>query len=250
MVNNYGRLYENDVTLKIFVDNSEVYSGAVRMDVSGMRRVAIPWNATHGTHTIRAEVDAGNAVQETNENNNVFGSDAHVMRNPDLSVRILTPVRTETSAATAGGIPIAGGGLIAALLSSLIVLSRTGKKGRLPAVLLIFSVLCAAMILSGCVDKQPVEEKSGGSMLGYSVPVELRNEGEMPAMNFELSLYVDGERSVTKKIDTLEGGASVIKELPIVVAEGTHRIRAVVDEKNEIEDYRRDNNVDEITFDF
>ncbi|MEA2076065.1 MAG: DUF3344 domain-containing protein [Euryarchaeota archaeon] len=250
VVNNYGRLYENDVKLRVFVDDSEIYSDVVRMDARGMRRVAIPWNATHGTHTIRAEVDAGNAVQETNENNNVFGSDAYVMRNPDLSVRILTPVRTETSAATAGGIPIAGGGLVAALLSSLIVLSRNGKKRRLPAVLLILAVLSAVMILSGCVDKQPVEEKPSGSMLGYSIPVELRNEGEMPAMDFELSLYVDGEKSVTKKIDTLEGGASVIKELPIVVAEGKYCIGAVVDEKNEIEDYRRDNNADEITFDF
>lgn len=250
VVNNYGRLYENDVTLKIFVDNLGVYSGVVRMDASGIKQVVIPWNATHGTHTVKAEVDTENAVPELNENNNVFSSDAYVVRNPDLSVRILTPLRTETSAATAGGVPIAGGGLIAALLSSLIALSRRGKKGRLPAVLLIFSVLCAAIVLSGCVDKQPVDEKSCGSMFCYSVPVELRNEGEMPAMNFELSLYVDGERSVTKKIDALEGGASVIKKLPIVVAEGTHSIRAVVDEKNEIEEVRRDNNVDEITFDF
>jgi len=230
------------------------------MDASGMRRVAIPWNATHGTHTIRAEVDAGNAVQETNENNNVFSSDAYAVRNPDLSVRILTPVAegttaknastssTATSAAKASSV-IACGGLIS-ILSSLVFIPRNRKKGKLPLALLILAVLSVVMILSGCVDKQPVDEKPSGSMLGYSIPVELRNEGEMPAMDFELSLYVDGERSVTKKIDTLEGGASVIKELPIVVAEGKHHIRAVVDEKNEIEEVRRDNNVDEITFDF
>ena len=87
-------------------------------------------------------------------------------------------------------------------------------------------------------------------MLSYSVPVELRNDGEMPAMNFDLSLYVDGEKSVTQTIDRLDGGASVTKELPIVVTEGTHRIRAVVNEKNEVIESRRDNNVDEITFDF
>jgi len=69
-------------------------------------------------------------------------------------------------------------------------------------------------------------------MLSYSVPVELRNEGEAVAMNFELSLYVDSEKSVTKEIDKLEGGAVVIEKLPTVVAEGKHHIRAVVDEKN------------------
>ena len=87
-------------------------------------------------------------------------------------------------------------------------------------------------------------------MLSYSVPVELRNEGEAVAMNFELSLYVDDEKSVTKEIDKLEGGAVVIEKLPTVVAEGKHRIRVVVDEKNVVEEFRRDNNADEITFDF
>ena len=261
VVNNYGRLYEKDVKLRVFVDNSEIYSDVVRMDASGMRRVAIPWNAKHGTHAIKAEVDAENAVPESNENNNVFISDAYVLRNPDLSVRILTPVMEDTraknasapstaiSAAKASSTLIAGGGLIG-ILSLLAFLSRNRKRRKLPLVLLIVVVLSGALMLSGCVDKQTVEEKTGGRMLSYSVPVELENEGEVTAMDFELSLYVDGERSVTKKIDTLEGGASVIKKLPIVVAEGTHNIRAVVDEKNEIEDYRRDNNADEITSDF
>ena len=117
-------------------------------------------------------------------------------------------------------------------------------------VLLVFIVLGVTLMLSGCVDEQPVDEKPCESMLSYSVPVELKNEGEVTAMNFELYLCVDGEKSVTKRIDTLEGGASVIKELPIVVAEGTHSIRAVVDEKKEIKESRRDNNVDESAFEF
>jgi len=249
VVNNYGRLYEGEVRLAILVDNSEVYSGAVRMDASGIKQVAIPWNAAYGPHTITAEVDAGNAVQESNENNNVFSSDAHIGGNPDLSVKILTPVRAETSAAATSSSIVAGGGLIA-ILSSLLFLSRRRKKARFPVVLLIVVVLSVALVLSGCIDKQPAEENTVGSMLSYSVPVELRNEGEKPALAFELSLYVDGEKSVIKKIDALEGGASIIQELPIVVAEGTHSLKAVVDETNEIKDSRRDNNVDEIIFDF
>jgi len=87
-------------------------------------------------------------------------------------------------------------------------------------------------------------------MLSYSIPVEIKNEGEAAAMNFELSLYVDGEKSVTKKIDELEGGEFITEELSIVVAEGKHRMRAVVDEKEVVKEFRRDNNADEITFDF
>lgn len=33
--------------------------------------------------------------------------------------------------------------------------------------------------------------------------MEIKNEGEAAATNFKLSLYVDGEKSVTKKIDLL-----------------------------------------------
>jgi subtilase family serine protease len=251
VVNNYGRLYEHDVRLKVLVDNSEIYSDVVRMDASGIKRVAIPWNAAYGTHTIKAEVDAENTVQESNENNNVFSFDAHIGGNPDLSVKILTPVRVETRAAAATSSSIVAGGGLIAIFSSFLFLSRRRKKARFPVVLLIvIVVLSAALALSGCVDKQPAEENTVGSMLSYSVPVELRNEGEKPALDFELSLYVDGEKSVIKKIDALEGGASAIQELPIVVVEGTHSLKAVVDEKNEIKDPRRDNNVDEITFDF
>ena len=250
VVNNYGRVYEHDVRLKVFVDDSGIYSDVVRMDARGIRKVAIPWNATHGTHTLSAEVDAENAVWESNENNNVIISDAYVLRKPDLSVKILTPIRKETGGATVSSILIAGGGVIG-LLSLLVFLPRRVNRRKLPDIILIFAVLCVALMICGCVDEQPGDEKpSGGSMLSYSVPVELRNDGEMPAMNFDLSLYVDGEKSVTKTIDRLDGGASVTKELPIVVTEGTHSIRAVVNEKNEVKESRRDNNVDEITFDF
>ena len=271
VINNYGRLYEDDVKLKVFVDDSEIYSGVVRMDASSMREVAILWNARHGTHAIKAEVDADNVVREMNEKNNLFISDdVHVIRNADLSVRILTPVAEGREAKNAAGmgiiIAITGSGLIG-ILSSIVFIplnsnsnrnrkKRSGRR-RLPIalVMLIVAVLSVvvALMLSGCIDinDQTVEEeRADRRMLSYSIPLELRNEGERAAMDFELALFVSGEKSVTKKIDTLEGGASVIKKLPIVVTEGKHSIRAVVDEKNDIKESRRDNNVDEITFNF
>ena len=268
VVNNYGRLYEDDFGVKVFVDESEIYSEVVRMDASGVKKLAIPWNAMSGTKTIKAEVDAENAVRESNENDNVFVSDVYVLRKPDLSVKILTPVAETIKAANASSTAFSAKGitltlnrvfaimLIPWLMFIVIRIQRDIKKEKLPVVVLIFVILCATLFLSACVDKHPVEQKTGAgvgtetSMLSYSIPVELRNEGEMAATNFKLSLYVDGEKSVTKKIAKLEGGASVIEKLPIVVVKGKHSIRAVVDEKNDVKEFRRDNNEDTITFDF
>lgn len=100
---------------------------------------------------------------------------------------LLPPVLAKASSTL-----IAGGGLIG-ILSLLAFLSGNGKRRKLPLVLLVFLILSVALMLSGCVDEQPVDEETGGRMLSYSVPVEL---------------------------------------------------------KNEIKDYRRDNNADEIKFDF
>ncbi len=69
-------------------------------------------------------------------------------------------------------------------------------------------------------------------------------------MDFPLSLYVDGERSVTKTIAKLEGGKTIVEELPITVTKGEHHLRAVADEKGVVKEFRRDNNEDEITYDF
>ncbi len=262
VVNNYGRLYEDDFGVKVFVDESEIYSDVVRMDACGVKKLAIPWNAMSGIKTIKAEVDAENAVRGSNENDNVFVSDVYVMRKPDLSVKILTPVAETINAASASSTASSAKGitlnlifaimLIPWLMLIVIRIPRDIKKEKLPVVVLIFVILCATLFLSACVDKQPVEQKTGTgtSMLSYSIPVELRNEGEMAATNFKLSLYVDGEKSVTKKIDELEGGTSVIEKLSIVVVKGKHSIRAVVDEKNDVKEFRRDNNEDTITFDF
>lgn len=272
VVNNYGRLYEDDFGVKVFVDDSEIYSDVVRMDASGVKKLAIPWNAMSGTKTIKAEVDAENAVRESNENDNVFVLDVYVLRKPDLSVKILTPVAETIKAASTSSTAFSAKGitltlnrvfaimLIPWLMFIVIRIPKDIKKEKLPVVVLIFVILCATLFLSACVDKHPVEQKTGAgtgagvgtgtSMLSYSIPVEIKNEGEAAAMNFELSLYVDGEKSVTKKIDALEGGEFITEELSIVVAEGKHSIRAVVDEKDVVKEFRRDNNADEITFDF
>ncbi len=247
VINNYGGLFEDDFVLKVSVDGSEIYSKVVRMDASGIKKLDVPWTATRGVHTIKAEVDAEREVDESNEDNNVFTLEAYVMRKPDLSVKILTPVAEENPSSTASATSANSRIGILVIMPLLMFITKPGNK-RSPLGILMFVILSVALILSGCVDKQTKEEQPG--MLSYSIPVEIENKGEATAINFELSLYVDGEKSVTKRIRELEGGKSIVEKLPIVVAEGKHHIRAVVDEKKEVEESRRDNNEDEITFDF
>jgi len=244
VVNNYGRLYEDDLVLSVFVDGSEIYSEDVGMDASGMNRLAVSWDATHGTHTIKAEVDAENAVQESNESNNVFSTDAEVMRRIDLSVKILTPIPENAATNAKSSSMLLGAGLIVIIP---LLMPRNGKRKKLP--FLILAILSATLILSGCVDTQ-TGDSIGGDMVSYLVPVEIRNGGEAAAMDFMLSLYVDGEKSVIKTIAKLDGGNTIVEELPITITKGEHILRAVVDEKGVVKEFRRDNNEDEITYDF
>lgn len=247
VVNNYGRLYEGDFVVKVMADESEVYSGIVRMDAGGIKRLAIPWSAAPGTHTLKADVDAENAVQELNENDNGFTSEVYVMRKPDLSVKILTPVAAEAEGTYSS---MGCRNLIPVIMPLLFFISMPRQRRKRYAGIFILVILCATLFLSGCVDEQSGEEQPGWRISSYMVPVELKNDGEAPAMDFTLSIYVDGEKSVTNAIDKLEGGEAITEELSLVVAAGKHSIRAVVDEKNEVDELRRDNNEDEITFVF
>ncbi|HDS46282.1 MAG TPA: DUF3344 domain-containing protein [Methanomicrobia archaeon] len=253
VVNNDGRLYEGDVRLRVSVDDSELYAGAVRMDASGVTKVSVPWIAARGIHTLSAQVNPDNAIAESNRNNNVYRSNVRIGGSPDVSVRILTPVREQNSAGTATGLLAVGAGLLGALLLALL-LSRRGvtRQRAMPvALLLVVAVLSVAVVTCGCVDKQSGGQAPAGSgMLKYSVPVELTNEGELPGANFELALYIDNEKSAITTIERLEGGTSTIVAFSIVVSEGTHTVKVVADERNELQETRRENNVDELTFSF
>jgi len=247
VVSNSGRLYEGDVRLRVLIDGSELYAAAVRMDARGVASVSIPWTAVQGAHTITAEIDPENLIRESNEQNNAFRVEVQIGANPDLSVRILTPVRSGT--ALVSGLLL---GFLGVLPLLLVLLARLhGSRLHLPGMLVILGLLSVALVTSGCLDVHSGgDAPANGDLLRYSVPVEVTNEGEMPAADFELALYLDGEKSAITTIDRLEGGASVTKTFSLAVTPGPHRLKTVVDEANRMKEPRRANNVDEITFTF
>jgi subtilase family serine protease len=231
LLRNYGGLYEKDFRAQIFNDDTVIYSDIVRIDASGIRKLDIPWNAAQGMHTITAKVDAENVVQESNETNNIDTMKTYVKSRPDLSVKILTPAAENNA-------DIKKAGMILGLLVPFIA----RKRWKAFLVLLIIS----ALSFSGCVNN----EKPPENVLRYSIPIEIMNNGEAAAENFDVSLYVDGEKSTTKYITALEGSISTIEKLSVTVRGGEHRIRVIVDEKNSVRESREDNNTDEITYTF
>lgn len=234
LLRNYGGLYEKDFKIKIFDDDMEIYSDTVRMDASGIKIFDCRWNATHGMHTITAKVDAENAVQESNETNNIDIMKTYVKSKPDLSVKILTP-ETNNNASD-----VKKAGMI---LGVLVLPMFIARKRRIAffAVLIIL-----ALSFSGCVNNEKPQE----NVLSFSIPVDIMNNGEAAAQDFDVTLYVDGEKSTTKHITALEGGTSTIEKLSLAVGRGDHIIRVVVDEKNNVRESEEDNNADEITYTF
>ncbi len=205
VVTNYGRSFEGDFLLKVSADESEIYSQVLQMDYSGIKKQPLRWNATHGTHTLKAEVtaDSGGKSEVQRE--------FFVLSSSDLSVRILTPVPAKGGEAEEKAEKTLKTPLLQRLLDFLL-----GKSEQAEA--------------------EP-------ELVKYSVPVEVKNEGEAAARNFKLALYLDGEKTKTKKIEWLEGGESATEEFSIVVAEGKHHVRAVVDEEGRVKE-------NEISFDF
>jgi subtilase family serine protease len=234
LLRNYGGLYEKDFKIKIFNDDMEICSDTVRMDASGIKIFDCRWNATHGLHTITAKVDTENAVLESNETNNIDIMKIYVKSKPDLSVKILTPEANNNAS------DVKKAGMILGVLVLPMFIARKRWKAFF-AVLIIL-----ALSFSGCVNNEKPQENG----LSFSIPVEGMNNGEATAQDFDVTLYVDGEKSTTKHITALEGGTSTIEKLSIAVGRGDHIIRVVVDEKNNVRESREDNNADEITYTF
>lgn len=230
LLGNYGGLYEKDFNIKIFNDDMEIYYDSVHIDASGFKTFDIPWNATQGMHTIKAEVDAEKTVQESNKTNNIDIIKTYVKSKPDLSVKILTPEINNSAT------DVKKAGMILGVLVPFIA----RKRWRAFFAILIILTLS----FSGCVNNETPQENA----LTYSIPVEVMNKGEAAAHDFDITLYFDGEKSTTKHITVLEGGTSTIEKLSIAMGRGDHSIRVIVDEKNNVREAREDNNADEITY--
>jgi subtilase family serine protease len=226
---NPGGLHEGIFKIRLNVDGSEASMTDAYMDASGVSRSIINWHATAGVHLLEIIVDPEDAVQESEENNNIYEAEIYVNTRPDLSVSIGNPVRIETENRAAEA---------SSLLSILLVIGCfRRKKAFLMAVLLI------AVCFSGCTGPE-------NKQMNYHVPLIIKNSGEASAGQFDVNLYLDEEKIAALKIKELDGSASVEEVLMVTVEGGEHILKAIADEKNFIIESDEANNVDEIVYNF
>jgi subtilase family serine protease len=231
LIGNPGGVYEGSVKIRLDVDGSEASTTDVNMDASGVIRSTINWHAAAGPHHLEIIVDPENVVQESNENNNVYEAEVDVNTRPDLSISIGEPRKTENQNS------------LAKASSPLLMLLFIGSLRRKKAFLL--AVLLVAACFSGCTGPGTEYQQTG-----YQVPIVIMNNGESPARQFDVNLYLDDEKIAALHIQELDGSSSMEEEMMVTVEGGEYTLKAIVDEKNYIIESDEDNNVDEIVYNF
>lgn len=91
---------------------------------------------------------------------------------------------------------------------------------------------------------------AGGSIL-YTMPVMISNHGGSDAPPFDITIYLDGEKTVTKTLESgipAEGTQQV--DITLYTSPGRHCVRIVADEAARISEQDRSNNVFDQTIDF
>jgi len=231
VIGNPGGLHEGMFKIRLNVDGSEASTTEVYMDASGVIRSTINWHATAGPHLLEIIVDPENAVQESDENNNIYEAEVDVNTRPDLSISIGETRKTETENS------------LAKASSPLLMLLVIGSLRRRKAFLL--AVLIVAACFSGCTGPGTEYQQTD-----YQVPIVITNSGESPARQFDVNLYLDEEKIAALHIQELEGSSSMEEEMMVTVEGGEHTLKAIVDEKNYIIESDEENNVDEIVYNF
>jgi subtilase family serine protease len=231
VIGNPGGLYEGSVNIRLNVDGSEASTTDVNMDASGVIRSTINWHAAAGPHHLEVIVDPENVVQESNENNNVYEAEVDVNTRPDLSISIGEPKKTENQNSLAKA--------STPLLMLLVIGSLRRKKAFLMTVLLV------AACFSGCTGPGTEYQQTD-----YQVPIVIVNNGESPARQFDVNLYLDEEKIAALHIQELDGSSSMEEEMMVTVEGGEYTLKAIVDEKNYVIESDEDNNVDEIVYNF
>ncbi|AAM05157.1 predicted protein [Methanosarcina acetivorans C2A] len=224
-INNPGGICEENCTVSFRVDGTEVLTSSALMDASGVYRSSFSWPAVEGEHLLELAVDSEAKIKESDEENNVCALNVSVKSKPDLSVSLEEPVKIEAQEETSS-----------ASLLFLSFLSLFGARRKKPLFLLLLAVFIIAAF-SGCVEETQTVEKTA-----YSIPLKITNSGEASALDFDVTLYLDGESVTVLKIPELEGQTSIEDRIRVQTLKGEHTLSVKVDEHNDIVESDEDNN--------
>jgi subtilase family serine protease len=218
---NSGFKVKNPVDVVFLVDNVPVKTVSVNPNPSGRNDVTATWSAADGTHTISIEVKNS---EDPDQSDNRVSKSVKIGSAPVLSVKIGTPYRAESTPAPTNKAPLTP---LAAIAGLLITGCAMWKKNRNVFGFTLIGVLGIAIIAS-CILVIPTA--AAASVTGYSIPLTLSNAGGSDAPSFDVTLYLDGEKTaVTTVSNGLAAGSSRDLVIPIYITPGTHKIRVTID---------------------
>ena len=194
---------------------------SVNPNPSGRNDVTATWSAADGTHTISIEVKN---PEDPDQSDNKVSKSVKIGSAPVLNVKIGTPYRAESTPATTNKAPLTPFAAIAGLL---FIGCAMWKKNRNAFGFTLIGVLGIAIIVS-CILVIP--SAAAASVTGYTIPLTLSNAGGSDAPSFDVTLYLDGEKTaVTTVSNGLAAGSSKDLVIPIYTTPGTHKIRVTID---------------------
>lgn len=212
--------------VSFLVDNSPVKTVPVTIGPSGRADVSARWPAVEGVHTIAMTVSEGG---DPDASDNRISREIRVGSPPALDVAIGTPYRTDSG----GESPTKKAPLspfIAVL--GVFVLAVAAKRrfhgtgGLFIAVALCTTILAPVLLAVPAAAAGPV---------GYTLPLTVTNTGGSDAPPFEITIYIDGEKTaVTPVPDGIPAHGSRQILVQLYITPGSHAVKAVVDESGKV----------------
>lgn len=245
-IRNLGAFSALPAELRVRVDGDLLATRQVTIDRSGLQQVAVPWRPGEGSFTVLAEIEIPG---DENPSNNQYQTVVTVGGLPDLAVSMEPPVR-RGDAVRQGNPVLQVLTLAGALVIPTLFLARRPPQGgrRVPGILLAALVLLA--LLPPPLALVPPAAGQDTSSL-YLLPVTVTNLGGSDASSFSVSVYLDGERVITRAYpDGIRAGQSERSEIPLYTSPGSHHVRVIADEAGLVKDADRSNNSAEATYVF
>ncbi|HIH27770.1 MAG TPA: DUF3344 domain-containing protein [Methanoregulaceae archaeon] len=245
-IRNLGAFSPLPAELRVRIDGDLLATRQVTLDRSGLQQAAIPWSPGEGSFAIQAEVDIPG---DSDPSNNRHQTMVTVGGLPDLAVSLEPPVRRGD--AVQQGDPflqvLTLAGAIA--ISLLFLVRRPPQGGRRMLGLLLSALVILALLPPPLALVPPVAGQDTSAL--FLLPVTVSNLGGSDAPAFAVSMYLDGERVITKEyLDGMQAGRTDRSEIPLYTSPGSHHLRVVIDENGLVRDADRSNNSAEATYVF
>lgn len=240
-IRNLGAGSVSPATVQFRVDGSEIGRKEITIEKSGIQQVSADWKASNGNHRVEVETSVAG---DTDNANNIAGTEIIVGSLPDLAVTINQPVPAGGSGQQQKS-PMGTGIMIGAIVT-VGLMSMLGRRPprispvtlkNLPALGLILLVITAGFAVL------PSPAAAVDETRPYTLPVIIKNLGGSDAAAFTVTVYIDGEKVAIKSVeDGLKAGKEITGEIPVHTSPGSHEVTVVIDEEGRIRESSRANN--------